>query len=98
VQLNKIKLIRTQVAAGSVGPGAEVLQREILWNLINSPTHLGRHHDRRLRVVGEEPTDQPLAVAVTVDIRRVQERHSGCNGGAEHIQRRRFAHFTPVCT
>ena len=45
-----------------------------------------------------ETTDQLLTATVTVDVGGVEERHSGLNGGAEHLQRRRLAYLTPFPT
>ena len=94
VQLHEVEGVDGEVAAGPVGPRAEVLERVVLRHLVDPAAHL-RGHGQAL-VVAQEAADDLLAAAVAIDVGGVEEGDAGLDRGLQHGGGVALAHRAPV--
>jgi hypothetical protein len=83
VQLDEVEAVGAQVAARAVGPGAKGVERVGLGTLLDAAAHLRGDRDLEVRAACEVGADELLAAAVAVDVRGVEEGHTGLRGGVE---------------
>jgi hypothetical protein len=97
VQLDEVDGVDAQVAAAAVDPATEAVEGVGLCDVrVGTPTHLRGNQEDHVIALGPEPADDGLAAPVTVDVRGVQERHAGVDGGVQDAQRLPLVHLAPV--
>ncbi len=98
VQLDQVERVDAEVGAGAIGPGPEVVEREVRRVLLGAAAHLGGDQDVEVGPCTQVFADQLLASAVAVDVRGVEERHAGIGRTVEHGDRLVMGHIAPVGT
>ena len=87
VQLHEVDALDLEVLAAARQPAREGLGRVVGDQLLHAPAHLGGHEDALTGPLAQELRDEPLAVAVSVDIGRVDEVDASVHRGMQGCQR-----------
>src|SRR5664280_2708794 len=99
VQLNEVEYLDAEVCPAAVRPVPEGRQSECLGNVRVRPSaHLRGHRGGGIGPLGQEPPDEDLAAAVTVDVRGVEEGNPCVDRRVQHAHRVSIVDATPVTT